>query len=595
MNVRTRRLWERVGVLAAASLIATACGDDTTADSDSGDTEDTEGGTEVSTTTPSSTSEPSGTGSSSSGSGSTTEDTGDESSGTDTDDEPEPSIPPPGGLRRLLGHQYVDSIELLLGPEAAAVADAPDDPVLATFDAIGTLESVPSPADVERYEASAAAVAEAATANPETIGQTVPCFVDGPLDDACYESLARDLGRVAWRRPLSDAQVDMLVDIADAGREFGEDDFMVGAQYMLAAILQSPRFIYIVELGDPADGDYRELDGYELAARMSFFLNGRTPEPELLDRAEAGDFDDDQMVRSIAEEMVNRPQARDVVARFYDQFLGIRRLPSVSKDEELFPTFSEELAESMRNETQLLLEDIVFQREASVLELLDADYTFVDDRLAEHYGLPSPGAGLWARTDVSEAEGRAGMLTHAGWLAVQSHGEVNSPTRRGLFVVEQLLCLEVPAPPPGVEVEPIIPDPNETLREALSRHMDDPTCSTCHALTDPLGFAFENYDPVGSFRTLDNGQPIDASGEVGGVGSFDGAAELAAVVRQDDRHPRCLVERVWTGGLGWTPSDDTAPAMDQVSDAFVDTDHRFKQLLVELTLSTVFRQVDEPK
>lgn len=592
MRALKRRLWGKVGVVAAASLIATACGDDTTADSDSGDTEESEAGTDVSTTTPSSSSEPSGSTGSQTGTGS---ETGDPSTGSETGDEPEPIIPPPGGLRRLLGHQYVQSIGLLLGPEAAAVADAPADPVLATFDAIGTLESVPSPADVERYEASAAAVAEAAIANPQTIGQTVPCVVDGPLDDACYESLARDLGRVAWRRPLTDAQVQMLIGVAEAGREFGEDDFMVGAQYMLAAILQSPRFIYIVELGDPADGDYRELDGYELAARMSFFLNGRTPEPELIDRAEAGDFDDDEMVRSIAEEMVNRREARDVVARFYDQYLGIRRLPSVSKDAELFPTFSEELAESMRNETQLLLEDIVFEQEGSLLDLLDADYTFVDDRLAEHYGLPSPGAGLWARTDVADGEGRSGMLTHAGWLAVQSHGEVNSPTRRGLFVQEQLLCLEIPAPPPGVEVEPIIPEPNETLREALSRHMDDPTCATCHVLTDPLGFAFEEYDPVGAFRTLDNGQPIDASGEVGGIGSFDGAAELAAIVRDDGRHPRCVVERVWTGGLGWTPSDDTAPALDEVSDAFVASDHQLKQLLVELTLSTVFRQVDEPK
>jgi hypothetical protein len=254
--------------------------------------------------------------------------------------------------------------------------------------------------------------------------------------------------------------------------------------------------------------------------------------------------------------------------------------------------FSEDLAASMREETLRLVEDIVFERDASVLELFDADYTFVDEALAELYDLTPPSPGEWIAV---EQPGRAGVLTHAGWLATQAHNNINSPTRRGLFVMEQLLCGEIPPPPPRVNPEPILPTEGQTLRDALSQHMEDLSCASCHALTDPIGFAFEHYDAIGAYRTLDNGQSIDASGEVAGLGAFDGASELAQLLRNDPRSSRCLVEKVYTGGLGWVPDEGAAPAFDAVDEAFVAADANMKQLLVELTVSPVFRQVDEPK
>ncbi len=509
----------------------------------------------------------------------------------DTDDPEEEAVPPPGGVRRLLSHQYVSSIYYLLGAHAAVVATPPPDPSLGTFDALATLTSVPSVPDLESYEDSSHAVAETAVLHSQRLAQFVPCVADGPFDDSCYETMARDFGRVAWRRPLTDAQVERLVLVATNAREWGADEFMVGVQYMLTAILQSPYFLYLVEVGEPGD-DYRELNGYELATRMSFFLSGRTPEIGMLDRAEAGELDSDEGVRALAWDLLERPQSRDTVGRLFAELLTVRHLASKGKDPELFPTFSPQLAASMLEETRLLVDDVVFTQDQSILRLFDSDHTFIDDELAALYGYEPVGGG-W--TEVPLPAGRAGVLSLSGWLSMSSHNTVNSPTRRGLYVMEQLLCNEVPLPPPRVNPAPIEPSEGQTLRESLSQHMEDPACAGCHTLTDPIGFGFEHLNPIGAWQALDNGQPVDASGTLPGVGDYYGADELAALLVDTPALPRCLVDKVYAGGLGFVPNSDLEPALDDVNVAFVEADHNLKQLLVELTTSPVFRLVDEPK
>jgi hypothetical protein len=230
-----------------------------------------------------------------------------------------------------------------------------------------------------------------------------------------------------------------------------------------------------------------------------------------------------------------------------------------------------------------------------MLGLFDADYTFVDAELAALYGVTAPPEGVWAKVTLPAAQQRAGILTHAGWLAMQSHTDVNSPTRRGLFIVEGLFCTDIPNPPPEVDAQPLQPEPGQTLREALEVHMTNEGCATCHVMTDPLGFAFESYDPIGQFREVEAGKPIDASGEVDGVGAFDGAAELMALVRDDPRLPGCLVRNVYMQGIGFVPGPEVAPALDQVELGFAEADHRMKRMLVELAASPLFRQVGEPK
>lgn len=522
---------------------------------------------------------------------------GDETGTTGDDGGPPIDIDaPPGGLRRLLSHQYVSSVELLLGPSAAAAVVPPDDPEVGTFDAFASIDSVPSVPDIENYEVAAAAAADAAIADTSVLAQHAPCVSGAAPDASCYVQVAEQLGRLAWRRPLDADQVDRLVAVAEDAQAWGEGDFATGLRYELMAILQSPRFLYLVEVGVPGeDGEPRELDGYEIASRVSFFLLGRTPDGPTLDLAESGELDTDEGVRELAESMVSSPAARPTVARFFGEYLRIRELPTKGKSAELFPLFSEELALSMIDETNLLVADIVFQKDASMLDLFDADYTFVDANLAELYGVTAPEGGVWAKVTLPEAQQRAGILTHAGWLAMQSHTNVNSPTRRGLFVAESLYCTDIPNPPADVDAQPLQPEPGQTLREALEVHMTNDGCATCHVQTDPIGFAFEHYDPIGQFRQVEAGKAIDASGEIEGIGSFEGAAELMALVKDDPRVPGCLVRNVYMQGIGFVPGIEVAPALDAVQESFAEADYRMKQMLVELAASPLFRQVGEPK
>lgn len=517
-----------------------------------------------------------------------------EPTGDETGEPPPPAdaVPPPGGLRRLLAPQYLASVQYLLGPQVVAAAIAPKDPTLGTFDALATLSSVPSVSDVEVYEGSAGDIAQATMVHPQRLEQLVTCVGIGPFDDGCYEDLATEFGRLAWRRPLTPAQVERLVAVATTARAWDEGNFSTGVEYMLTAILQSPYFLYLVELGEPG-AEYRELTAYELATRMSFFLVGRTPSEDVLDRAEDGELDSDEGLRALAWELLEEPAARPTVGRFFSELLTVRNLSSKGKDTTLFPMFSAGLAASMLTETERLVDDVVFEADGSVLRLFDAGHTFVDSRLANLYGFAPVAPGLWLPVELPPE--RAGVLSLSGWLTMSSHNTVNSPTRRGLFVMEQLLCTDVPLPPPRVNPEPIVPQEGQTLRESLQQHMEDPACAGCHALTDPIGFGFEHFNPVGAFQATDNGKPVDATGTLPGAGSFDGATELAELLVDDPRLGRCLVDKTYAGNLGFVPEAPMAPALDVVGESFAAGDHNMKLLLVELTGSPMFRLVDEPK
>ncbi len=520
--------------------------------------------------------------------------------GSDSDDPvPDDYEPSPVSLRRLLASQYVESTRLLLGDAAAAAANPPDDAALNGFTAIGASQLASGSAEIDRYEASARAIAQAAmapTTPPEAqpIDRYLDCIPSGSADAACMETFVASFGRSAFRHSLDDDELARYTAVGlTAASDF--DDFHAGVQATMAAMLQSPLFLYQVETGepDPDNPGHRRLKGPELATRLAFFLTGSTPDVPLLDAAEAGALDSADGIREAAESLVDQTSARQALHTFSSELLRLRQLPTLPKDSAAFPTYDAELAAAMQEETRLLIEHVAFELDGDFTEVFDADYTFVNDELAGLYGIDPPGG--WSKVSLPESQQRSGVLTQAAWLAMMSHTNVNSPTRRGLFVLEKLLCTEVPLPPPRVNPEPVVPDEGLTLRETLNQHMADPACSTCHALTDPLGFAFENYDASGAYRTLDNGQPIDATGAVAGIGEFDGAAELAGIIASDERLPSCLVENVFTQGLGFVPEDGQLVGLERVSEAFQNQDNNMKQLLVELAASPVFRLVDSPK
>lgn len=522
-------------------------------------------------------------------------------SDTDTDGDtdgpnPEGFVPLPGGMRKLTSGEYTASIDLMLGNAAAAAAIPPADVAQGGFDAVGA-SILALPADtIELYERSATAVADAVLENPAEIQALVPCVSEN-ANAACYREVATTLGRFAFRRSLDADEVESIAALGSAGQQWADDgSFMTGLRYELMAILQAPSFLYIQEVGETDDASgYRHLTGPELASRMSFFLTGHTPTLELLDAAESGQLDTAAQVRAQAEIMVANPEARTALEGFFSEALRLRSLADAPKNAEIFPEFSPELGEMMKDETLLLLYDIVWDRDSDFRELFNARHTYVNDTLADLYGLPSPGTGeLFARVDWPENQRRAGYTSQGSFLTWQSGPRRNSPTKRGLYIQERILCGEIPPPDPSVELN--LPDGEGlTLKELLEMHLDQPGCASCHALTDPLGFAFERYSAIGAPREMDNGKPVETDGEVAGIGMWQDARELGDLLAADPRTGDCLIENLMRGGLGQSPTEDSLPGVEDLGLTFADTGYSVQSLLVEMAAHPLFRLVDEPK
>ena len=402
------------------------------------------------------------------------------------------------------------------------------------------------------------------------------------------------------RALLAGAGVAGAVLVTRTGTAAAADlgSFELGMQEAMAAMLQSPYFIYQVEIGepDPDDPTRRRLTQHELATRMSFFLVDTLPDAELLADADAGRLSDADGIREAAWRLLERPEARRSLAEFFGEVWRLRDLLSLPKDLGVFPQWSPALAESMRMETAALVEDLVWEQDADFLEVFTADYSFVNAQLGFHYGLPGAVdlGELPTRVALAGHDKRAGLFGHASFQALLAHVSTTSPTLRGKFVLENILCRTVPPPPPGVVTD--LPDTGDarTMRERLELHMSEPSCSGCHSMMDPIGFGLENYDSIGRFRTEDDGYPIDASAELDGT-PFDGAAGLGAIVAQTPGTASCLVHNLYRHATGHVETEGEQVAMDALEEAFEESGHRMQDLMVEIVASPAFRVVAEPE
>ncbi len=509
--------------------------------------------------------------------------------------------PAEGGMRRLLHAQYVDSIALLLGGEAAAAAEGaglPTDSPLHDFDAIGNAELALTGTGVEDYEAAATAAATAAIGDTTRLATYVPCVADGPQDASCYTEIAEVWGHLAWRRAPTIEEVDRVRAIAEAAQAWGDGDFLTGVKYELMAILQSPNFVYMAEVGEP-DPDNPErmlLTPNELITRMSFFLQGRTPDRQLLELAESGGLETEGQIRTVAKHMLSKPAARVALANFYDEALHLRDLPTIGKSPGQYPDFNDELTDAMRQSMLLFVDDLVFEQDADARELFSADYAYVNAPLAELYGVSAPGDD-WGLATLPESHGRAGFLGSAAFLARFAHAIDTSPTRRGNFILGKFLCAE--APPPPANVNPNLPEPDPdnpmTMKQRLELHMEDDSCASCHELMDPIGFALEHFDAIGQYRTEDhNGLTIDSYGEVPGFGSFSSPAEIGQVLYEDPRTASCFVNNFVRGSMGRLETIGEAEMLYLVEEVFANDGYSLQDLMVELVASPVFRYVTEP-
>ena len=373
---------------------------------------------------------------------------------------------------------------------------------------------------------------------------------------ACAREILSRLARRAYRRPVTDTDVAVLLDFYDQGRA-AAGSFEHGVQFALERLLIDPDFLLRVHR-DPVDLPAAQaaypLDDVDLASRLSFFLWSSVPDDELLALAEEGALSEPAVLEAQARRMLADPRATEaLVDDFTAQWLNLRRVSEVVVDPIIYPNYDETLLEAFRDETEMFVAGTL-RGDRGVHELLDADYTFVNERLAQHYGIPGIYGSRLRRVPLPDSSQRGGLLAQGALLATTSYPDRTSPVLRGKWLLDNIFGLPVPPPPPEVdttlEEEPGVRPPS--IRERLARHRRSPACASCHAVIDPLGFALENFDVIGGWRTIDEaGEPVDATGTTAAGESIEGLAGLRALLLDDpEKFPRTVTEKLLAYALG---------------------------------------------
>ncbi|MEQ1502224.1 MAG: DUF1592 domain-containing protein [Myxococcota bacterium] len=439
---------------------------------------------------------------------------------------------------------------------------------------------------VEQYDRAAVLLAAAAVIDAWDV---VGC---DPVDDACVDGWLRSFGRRAFRRPLTEAEVDRYRALIDGSGLPGAVDRTAGVGTAIRAFLQSPWFLYRVESGalDPGTGAYA-LDDWELASELSYLVWGAPPDDALLDAAEAGLLVDPDGREAAARRMLADPRARDQLGAFAVQWLGVDEVPDAVRSTELYPDWSPALAASMVAETAAYAGWVAFDGPGRYRDLLAGDTVVVDPLLAGLYGVSQPEPGFAA---VPAPLDRRGILGQAAVLTATAHSDQTSPVQRGVLVRERLLCQTFGPPPAAAGGVPAV-DPGASTRERYAQHASDPACASCHALIDPVGFGLEGFDPIGATRATDAGWPIDASGEVAALGSptaapipFDGEPALAEILAGSDAGRRCFATQVRRYAVGGLETDADDCAIDQLETEFGRTGGALVELWVSLVRSDTF-------
>jgi hypothetical protein len=409
-------------------------------------------------------------------------------------------------------------------------------------------------------------------------------------EDACARDIVAALLRRAYRRPVAEADITKAMNLYRQGRADG--DFEAGIELALAGILVNPRFLFRVEQDPPGvapKAAYRVSD-LDLASRLSFFLWGSIPDDELLDLATRDQLRKPDVFEHQVRRMLADGRSGNLATNFAAQWLHLRNLDSITPDLRLFPDFDDNLRKAFRRETELFVESIL-REDRSVLDLLRADYTFLNERLAKHYGIPHVYGERFRRVVLGSDRERGGLLRHGSILTVTSYATRTSPVIRGKWVLENVLGTPPPPPPGNVaSLTDNVVSASLPIRERLAAHRTDAACASCHRLIDPVGFPLEQFDAVGRSRGLDEGRPVDAAGGLPDGSECHGVAGLEqALLRRPELFVRTLTEKLFTFALGRAPEESDAPAVRKiVRDARADG-YRFSSLIRGLTTSTPFQ------
>jgi hypothetical protein len=500
-------------------------------------------------------------------------------------------------VRRLTHSQYNHTVRDLLGDESQPANSFPKEDFIRGFKNQTEAQGI-SPLQAEAYAKAAERLAANAFRGGDPQG-LIPCQPGSPNHTNCAEEFVRQFGLKAFRRPLTDSEVNVYTTLfrRETGRK---TDFVSGAKIVVEAMLQSPHFLFRVQRGT--------FPQYELASRLSYFLWDTMPTAEMLDAAGRGDFAQQEQLEATARRMLRDPRARTSLEEFLSQWMRFDRVLTATRDRRRYGDFNVEVAAAMVEETKTLFNYLVWE-DRNFMEFFTADYTFPSTNLAQLYDLPEP-PEEYAMVKYPENSGRSGVLGHGSFLVATSKPAETSPTERGLFIRNHFLGHEVPPPPPGVNTA--LPDVTEnkpmTNRQRLQVHLNSEACSDCHRLIDPIGLGFEQYNAIGGFQekmslrfrggrygdgnttTID--LDFDTSAYVQGIedSAFETPKELGRILAENEACQKCIVKQLFRYAFGREETASDQPVIDGILKKFRDSGFRFRELIVAMVTSELFLQ-----
>lgn len=490
--------------------------------------------------------------------------------------------PAPRLLRLLTRREYRNTIVDLLGVAGPDTENLPVEARIKGFDNNAAAAAVTS-RHVDEYVGLASALADTAVRT-----RKVALLSCDPAAASCARSTVESLGLRAFRRPLESDEITTY--LALFANELTSGSFDEGMKLLLQALLISPNFLYRSEMGtEQADGSYR-LTPYETASLLSYTFVGSMPDAALLTAAGKGELSTPAQLAAQARRLLADPRARDQAVEFVTQWLRTDSLLAVNKDTQIYPGFTNTVRESMAEEQARFVEHLFFDTEGRFQDLFNADYVFVNNALAQFYGLPAP-ASDYAKVTAPAGSGRGGILGLGSVLSSHAHSNESSPIKRGLFVRDRLLCQELPPPPPSLDTTPPGLDPTLTTRARFAKHTDDPTCKGCHQYIDGVGFTLEGFDGVGALRNVENGIPVDTSGSLVGLKSLKdpvdhplaGSRDLSTLLASSATGQACLPLQLYRYARGYSEGEADLCSIRALSERFKNVDLSLHELLVQVT------------
>jgi hypothetical protein len=492
----------------------------------------------------------------------------------------------PAGLRRLTAPQYRNSVADIFDRKITFNPELEEDTELSGLVSIGAARVGFSQKLTEQFETAALEAAHLAMGSADVKASLVGCTPAAATDDTCTRGFLKKIGRRAFRRPLTDEELTRYVMVANKAQTETKN-FFTGLEYGIAGLLQSPNFLFRVELGTPNPQNSKQVvfNDFELATRLSYLLWNTTPDDSLLDAAENRQLTTGNGLITQTQRLLGSERAATGVETFVREVYQLNELDDLRQSATVFPQRTATLGVSMRTETTKFFAEIALGNDRDLRDIFTSRSTWLNGELAKLYGVANITGTAFVKANLPETGIRLGILTQGGFLSSHAYPTRSSATLRGKFIREAVLCQTIPAAPPNVaEVPEAV---TGTAREKLTVHRTDPYCNSCHVVMDPMGLGLENFDGIGAIRTMDAGKVIDASGELDGV-AFKNPPELAAVIKNHPQAASCLARNLYRFALGHVETKGEEPAIESLNKAFQDGNYRFKALAEALVKSPGF-------